>query len=365
MDIPYVDLSVENPELKDRMLEAVEQVLEHGYYILGEEVERLEGRLAEYLDVADVVGVGSGTDALELALRARGIGRGDEVITVSHTYVSTVSAIRLSGAEPVLVDIEPETMTMDPEQLEEAITEDTAAVMPVHLYGYPADNERIYQICKEYDLALIEDCAQAFGTEYQGRRVGGRDIGCFSLHPLKVFGACGDGGFISLRDESVSSQLRKLRNNGLENRNNAEYTSRNSRLDTLQAALLLEKLDYVDEWIEKRREHAQAYRKQLDSSYRRPPEEPDGTRAVYSMFVVRHPERDKIRRKARAEGIDVKIHYPKPVHQQSAFEHLSPPGRLPVTEKTVDEILSLPVSPALTADDRQRVIEVLNEVAPR
>lgn len=360
MKVPYVELGAQHEPLKEEILEAVEEVLDHGWFILGEEVTEFEEKIAEYLDVPHVIGVGSGTDALKLALRARGIGEGDEVITVSHTWISGVSAISLVGAEPVFVDVEPETMLMDPEQLEGALTDRTKAVMPVHLNGFPADLDPIRDFCEANDLALIEDCAQALGTKYAGEPVGTTDLGCFSMHPLKVLGAAGDAGLVTTRDDEEAETLRQLRNNGRKTRDVFPHISDNSRLDTLQAAILLVKFRHLEDWIEKRRAHAAAYREAFDGLVTLPPEEPNGNRSVYSMFVIRHPERDELQDRLADRGVDAKAHYPYAVHQQEPFEQYNPP-ELPVTEQVVDEILSLPVSPEMSESQRRVVIDAVRQ----
>ena len=358
MDVPYIDLVAQHEPLKEEIQEAVGEVLEHGWFILGEEVSEFESRMEDYLDVPHAVGVGSGTDAIELALRMREIGEGDEVIVPSHTWISGVSAVSLAGATPAFVDIDPETMLMDPDDLEGALSERTAAVMPVHLNGFPADLDPIRDFCETHDLDLIEDCAQAIGTRYKGEPVGRTDIGCFSLHPLKVLSACGDAGFVTVRDDEEAETLRQLRNNGRETRSHFPHISDNSRLDTLHAAILLVKLRHLEDWIDKRREHAAHYREALGDYVTLPPEEREGDRSIYSMFVMRHPERDSIQDRLADEGIDAKIHYPTAVHQQEAFDHLEPRD-LPATEQIVDRILSLPIYPELEDMQRDAVIETV------
>ena len=360
MDVPYIDLVAQHEPLKDEILEAVEQVLDHGWFILGEEVTQFEQKVADYLDVPHVVGVGSGTDAIELALRMRGIGEGDEVITVSHTWVSGVSAIDLVGAEPVFVDVDPETMLMDPAGLEDALSDRTAAVMPVHLNGFPCDLEPIAEFCEAHDLDLIEDCAQAIGTKYRGDFVGTRDVGCFSLHPLKVLSACGDAGFVTVHDDDEAETLRQLRNNGRKTRDVFPHVSDNSRLDTLHAAILLVKFGHLEKWIDRRREHADAYREAFDGLVELPPDEPGGNRSVYSMFVIRHPERDALQERLAERGVDAKIHYPFAVHQQDAFAQFAD-RELPHAEQVVSRILSLPVYPEMTDAQRDAVIEAVVE----
>jgi dTDP-4-amino-4,6-dideoxygalactose transaminase len=365
--LTYVDLVAQHRPLKKEILAAVGRVLDHGMFILGPEVEELERRVAEFLGVGHVVGVGSGTDALILALRLRGVGPGDEVLTVSHSFVATANAIALVGARPVFVDIDEPTMLLDPGALAAALTPRTRAVLPVHLNGFPCEMEKIASFCDQHGLHLIEDCAQAFGTRVRGRAVGSFGLGAFSLHPLKTFSACGDGGFITAADEEDAVALRRLRNLGLEDRDHCAAVNGNSRLDALQAAILLVKLPYVGDWMAARRRHAEAYRVALGGRVGLPPEEGDNE-VNYSCFAIRHPKRDELQTALRDRGIDAKAHYPVAIHRQKAFadrEH----APLPVTEKVVSQILSLPVTPELSEEGREWVIaaclDCLNELAEK
>lgn len=360
-EVPYVDLVAQHRPLKERLLEAVARVLDHGQFILGPELRELESRLAERLGAAHVIGVASGTDALILAMKVRGIGAGDEVLTVSHSFVATASSVRLAGAEPVFVDVDERTMMMDPELLETALTERTRAVIPVHLNGSPCALAPIAAFCRRHGLALIEDCAQALGVRAAGEGVGTRELGCFSLHPLKALSACGDAGFITTASAAEAADLREMRNIGLRDRDHCVRLAGNSRLDTLQAAILLVKLDYLDAWVATRRRHAAAYRDALAGRITLPPEEDDGDFATYSAFVVRHPERDRLVELLRRRGVDAKVHYPLGAHQQEVFADLAPPPSLPVTEKVVDEIVSLPVSAELSDAARDRVVAAMDE----
>ncbi len=355
---PYVDLIAHNAAFKQRMLEAVGRVIDHGWFILGPEVQELERRVAEYLGVAHAVGVNTGTDALVLALRLRGVGPGDEVITSSHGFVATASAVRLVGATPVLVEVDEDSMLIDPAAIEEAITPRTRAVIAVHLNGHPCEVDAIAAICERHALTFIEDCAQAYGTRYRGAQVGGRDIGCFSLHPLKVFSACGDAGFITVRTEEERDRLRQMRNLGLRDRNNCAIASNNPRLHTVQAAMLLVKIDAVDGFIAARQANAAAYREALRDVVVLPPEEGEH-RVIYSAFVIRPPEdieRDALVAALHERGVDAKIHYPYAIHQQPAYEG-SATRPLPVTERVVSRIISLPVIAELTPAQRQLVID--------
>ncbi len=359
--LPGVDVAAQLRPLKAELLGAIERVLDHGQLILGPEVRELEKALAEFLCLPRVMTLRSGTDALLMALRLHGIGPGDEVITVSHSFVATASAVALLGAVPVFVDVELSSLTMDPRALEAALTGRTKAVIPVHLCGAPCDMAPIVEFCETRKLALIEDSAQAIAASYRGRPVGSFGTGAFSMHPLKVLAACGDGGFISLREDSEVEITARLRNLGLADRDHCSDVSAHSRLDTLQAALLLVKLRYLPQWIAKRRSHANAYREALSGSFDMM-ELPAGAESVYSTFVLRSPERDRLVSQMRERGFDLKVHYPIPIHRQKAFAYLSAPA-LPVTERIVNEIVSLPVSHELRDGQRDRLIEALRDWA--
>jgi dTDP-4-amino-4,6-dideoxygalactose transaminase len=354
MRVPYVDLGRQNASLEPEILEAVARVLRRGDFILGREVSSLEGRLARMLDVPHVVGVSSGTDALVLALRGLGIGPGDEVITVSHSFLATAAAIVLAGATPVFVDVDPATMLMDPGALEAALSPRTRCVLPVHLGGFACTMDEILAFCRARGLALVEDCAQALGTRYRERAVGSFGVGCFSLHPLKVLSACGDAGFVTTDAPGLADRLRELRNLGLRDRDHCAEVSGNHRLDTLQAAILEVKLDRLAGWIRTRGEHAHAYREALRGLLELPPERPE-CRPNHGVFVVRHDARDRLCRTLRERGIDVKIHYPLAIHQQPPFAAYAR-HPLPATEETVRRIFSLPVSAELSVAERETVI---------
>jgi dTDP-4-amino-4,6-dideoxygalactose transaminase len=355
--VPAVDLAAQHAPLRAELLEAMSDVLSHGQFILGPEVKRFEELMAERLGVERVVGVGSGTDALSLALALCEIGPGDEVITVSHSFFATATAIALEGATPVFVDVDPDTLTMDSAALEAAITPRTRAVMPVHLTGAPCDMQGISNLCEAHSLRLIEDCAQSLGARVGDRAVGSFGIGAFSLHPLKILSACGDGGLVSLSEEADIERVLRLRNLGLRDRDTCVDISRHSRLDTLQAAILLVKLKHLNAWIETRRAHAATYRQRLANRFALM-QVPADRFSVYTNFVLRTPERDRLVADMANQGFDLKVHYPVPIHRQPAFAryHREP---LPVTERIVKEIVTLPISPELSAADRDALIEAL------
>jgi dTDP-4-amino-4,6-dideoxygalactose transaminase len=354
--IPYVDLIAQNEALEDEILAAVRTVLRHGWFILGPEVEQLESELAALCDVPHVVGVASGTDALVLALQAMGIGPGHEVITVSHSFVASATAIVQVGAVPVFVDIDADSLLMDANQLQGALTDRTRAVIPVHLAGRPCDLDAIGRFCRDNGLQLLEDCAQAIGARYRGRSVGSFGVGAFSLHPLKNLAACGDAGFVTCTDGDLAARIRVLRNLGLRDRDHCVASSRNARLDTLHAAILLVKLPYLEAWNAARRAHAAAYRQAFGGRLRLPPDPPEHF-AVYSGFVVRHRARDQFVKALVSRGVDAKIHYPLAIHQQPVFADMK--VSLPRTEAAVSEIFSLPVSPELSVIAREQVIEAV------
>jgi dTDP-4-amino-4,6-dideoxygalactose transaminase len=357
MRVPYVDLGRQNAALEPEILEAVACVLRRGDFILGREVHSFESRVASLLGVRHVVGVANGTDALVLALRGLDIGPGHEVITVSHSFLATATAIVLAGATPVFVDVDPETMLLDPARVEAAIGPRTRALLPVHLNGFACDMDGIVELCRAHRLALVEDCAQALGTRWRGQAVGSFGVGCFSLHPLKVLSACGDAGFLSTNDDALAARLRELRNLGLRDRDNCAWVSGNHRLDTLQAAILEVKLNRLPLWLEARAAHARAYREALQGFVELPPESPR-CQPNNGVFVVRHDERDLLLARLRESGIDAKVHYPLAIHQQPPFAGFAT-CPLPATEATVRRILSLPVSPELDETQRGLVVEEL------
>jgi dTDP-4-amino-4,6-dideoxygalactose transaminase len=363
--IPYVNLAAHNCALEEELVAALRRVIAHGQMILGPEVVELERQLAAQIGVADVVSVGNGTDALVLALRVHGVGPGDEVVLPSHSFVASATAVRLLGATPVFADIDEHTMLLDPKAAAQAVTPRTKAIMAVHLNGYPCDMDALGALCRERKLALIEDCAQAFGSRLDGKHVGSFGMGCFSLHPLKALSALGDGGFISVDSEEQALRLRQLRNLGLLDRDHCIHVSGNSRLDTVQAAFLLAKLSHFAAWRAARQAQADAYRRVLVGKVVLPPVSPR-VDATVTAFVVRHDRRDALVAAAARRGLDCKVHYPLAIHQHPAFTDL-PAARLPVTEHVVKQIVSLPVTPEL--DEQQRaaavtaIVDAVNEVA--
>jgi dTDP-4-amino-4,6-dideoxygalactose transaminase len=343
--------------------QAIARVLDKGRYILGEEAAAFEREFATYLGVRFGVGVGSGTEALHLALRACGVGPGDEVVTVSYTAVATVAAIELCSARPVLVDIDPRSFTVDPNKLEAAITPAARAILPVHLYGQSADLEPILSIARRHNLRVIEDCAQAHGATYRGRRAGAwGDMACFSFYPTKNLGAIGDGGFVATDDAHLAENARLLREYGWRERYVSERAGWNTRLDELQAAILRVKLQTLDVDNARRRHLAALYDELLTaSSVTAPTAMPYGEH-IYHLYVVRCARRDEMQAFLKERGIGTLVHYPVPVHLQPAYRgRLGGAGSLPETERAAQEILSLPMFPELSEAEVQHVAESIRE----
>lgn len=357
--LPFNNLKPLHESLAAELDVAVQRVLKSGWFILGPEVEAFEHDFAEYHGGGHAVGVANGTDAIELALRAAGIGAGDEVITVAHTAVATLCAIERAGARPVLVDIDPETYTMDPQAAAAAITPRTRALVPVHIYGHPADLAPLLALAEKHGLILVEDCAQAHGAHYDGRKVGTwGHMAAFSFYPTKNLGALGDGGAVFTRDAHTADRLRRLRNYGQTQRYYHDERGVNSRLDEMQAALLRVKLAHLDAHNNTRRALATTYQSALTGVTL--PIERAYARHVYHLYVIRHPRRDALMDALKAHGIGTLIHYPVPNHLQAGYRDLGyKAGALPVTEQAAQEILSLPMYVGLHETDVQRVADAV------
>ena len=350
MTIPFNDLKPLHALLAEELEAATKRVLQSGWYILGPELEAFEQAFAAYHGVACAVGVANGTDAIELALRALGIGAGDEVITVAHTAVATVCGGARPGATPVVVDVEEAAYTMDPGAAAAAVTSRTKAILPVHLYGHPADMGALTERAERHGLAVVEDCAQAHGARTGGRLAGTiGHLGAFSFYPTKNLGAYGDGGAVVTSDPGLAERVRRLRNYGQKDRYHHVERGQNSRLDEMQAAILRVKLAHLDGHNAVRRRLAGEYSWRLTgvtAPVSRPEVEP-----VFHLYVVRHPRRDALMSALGEDGIGTLIHYPVPVHLQEAYGDLGyAPGALPVTERAAREILSLPLYVGLTLE---------------
>ena len=363
--VRYVNFPLQYEGVKNELLPAVQKIFESGNYILGPELEKLEIDFANLCGTKYALGVANGTDALIMSMKALGIGRGDEVITVPNSFIASTASIVMNEAKPVFVDVR-EDYNINPELIESAITPKTKAIIPVHLTGRPADMKRIMEIARKHKLFVIEDCAQSVGAKFDGKAVGSfGDTGCFSLHPLKNLAAVGDGGFITTNDTELYVKLKKMRNHGLKNRDECEFFSFNSRLDNLQAGIISVKMKHLDKWTKRRREIADFYRKNL-SGVVTMPEERKNDYAVYHTFVVQAENRDELQAHLLSKGIETKIHYPIPIHLQEAAKHLGyKKGSFPVTEEQTKHILSLPIYPELTQEQIELVVREIKNFYAR
>lgn len=354
-----------NPKLqylahKEEIDEAVKRVLEGDRYILGDEVAEFEKEFAAFIETKTCIGVANGTDALHLALRAVGVKYGDEVITTAHTAVATASAIVLAGAIPVFADIEEDYYTIDPAKVREAITPKTRAIIAVHIYGQPCDMDALLTIAKEYNIPLIEDCAQAHGAQYKGKKVGSiGDVSCFSFYPTKNLGAIGDGGAVATNNDEIAQKVRALREYGWIGDKISYTIGFNSRLDELQAAVLRVKLRYLQEDTEKRREIAEHYNQTL-ANVAQTPKIRENCQHAYHLYVIQSKKRDVLIETLKKYAILPLIHYPIPVHLQEGFNSFSPKNGLPITEKLVGCIVSLPMYPELSFKERVYISDALN-----
>jgi len=361
MQVPFDALERQYDAVKDDVVESVKDVFESGKYILGKNVESFEQEFADFCDTRYSVGISSGTASLYLALLACGVGQGDEVITVAHTYIATVFAISYTGAKPVLVDVDPNTYTMDTEHLERAITLKTKAIIPVHLYGQCADMDKILEVARRHNLKVIEDAAQAHGATCKGRKAGSiGDIGCFSFYPVKNLGACGDGGAITTSKEDIYQKMRILRYMGQKEKYTNLMVGFQERLDEIQAAILRVKLKQLSDWNERRRRWAGLYNELLSDVDVVLPKVKEGNGHVWHLYVIRVKDRDALRTKLEEHGIGTQIHYPKAVHQQPVYNHLGySKDSFPVTEALINEIISLPMHPFLKDEEVRYVTETI------
>jgi dTDP-4-amino-4,6-dideoxygalactose transaminase len=362
--IPFVDLKTQYLSIKDEIDTAVLKVLASTQFVLGNEVKAFEEEFASYCDADYAIAVNTGTSALHLALLAAGIGAGDEVITVPFTFVATTAAICYTGATPVFVDIDPVSYTIDVTQIEKAITERTKAILPVHLYGQPADMEPILDIARRHGLVVIEDAAQAHGAEYKGQRVGSiGDIGCFSFYPGKNLGAYGEGGMAVTNNPEYAHTMGMLRDWGQERRYHHVLKGYNYRMDGIQGAILRVKLRYIEEWTEARRTHAAQYDQLLAESGVGIPAVMPYSRHVYHVYAVRTPQREWLQQQINKQGIQTGIHYPIPVHLQTAYSDLGYQcGDFPHSELVAKEVLSLPMYAELTSAQVSKVAQTLHTI---
>jgi dTDP-4-amino-4,6-dideoxygalactose transaminase len=365
--IPFVDLAAQYESIAGEIEQAMSGVLKRTDFILGGDVEQFEREFAEYSETSFAVGIDSGTSAIEMALRAYGIGPGDEVITVANSFIATALAISYTGARPVLMDVDARTYNMDPALLERAITPWTRAVVPVHLYGQPADMDPILAIAEERGLVVVEDACQAHGARYRGKRAGSLGhAAAFSFYPGKNLGAYGDGGLVTTNDEEVADSLRMLRNYGQRQKYHHLLQGFNRRLDTLQAAVLRVKLPHLDGWNEARRRHAARYNELLEGAGVGPPFDADYAESVYHLYVIRVEDRDGLLAHLKERGVSAGIHYPVPIHLQPAYQELGyPSGSFPVSEQSAHEILSLPMYAELTDSQVEHVARSVREFTQR
>jgi len=362
MQLEFVDLKRQYHKVEEEVLTEITRVLGSMKLFLGNNVQQFEVDFARYCNTEFAIGVGSGTEALHLALLACRIRDGDEVITVPNTFFATVEAIALVGAMPVFVDIDPKTYNIDVSQIESKITAKTKAIIPVHLYGHPADMGPIQELARAHNLVIVEDACQAHGAEYIGRRTGSlSNAGCFSFYFSKNLGAYGEGGIIVTSDPDVAKKCKMLRDHGQDSKHNHKLMGVNSRLDEIQAAVLRVKLPHLDEWNNSRRAIAQAYEEGLPSSLAKPIEMP-WAKHVYHLYVIRSHHRDQMRNHLEARGIATGIHYPIPIHLQEACRHYcNRDFSLPVTEKITKQILSLPMYPELSLEEVEYVCSCIRE----
>ena len=363
--IPFLDLKAQYKQIKPEIDAAVARVFDSAQFVLGREVSGFEERFADYCGVAHCTALNSGTSAIHLALLAAGIGRGDEVITVSMTFVATTAAILYCGAKPVFIDVEPDTWTMDPTLIEAAITPRTKAILPVHLHGLMADMGPIIDIARRHGLVVIEDAAQSHGAEYKGRRAGSiGDIGCFSFYPGKNLGAYGEGGAAVSNNPELTRQMALLRDWGQESKYNHVVAGYNYRMDGIQGAILNVKMDHIEAWTEARRTVASHYDCLLSSSRYGRPAPQSHCRHVYHVYAVELAQRDEMQKALRAADIGTGIHYPVPVHLQKAYADLGyGPGDLPVTEALADRFLSLPIYAELRPEQVVEVVRGLEQAS--
>lgn len=358
--IPFVDLKPQYESIKEEVKQVIDKVLKSSKYVLGPQLEEFEDNFAKYCDSKFAVGVNSGTDALFLALKALGIGRGDEVITTANSFIATTNAITINQAKPVFVDIDSETHNIDSKKIQEKITKRTKAILPIHLFGQPAEMKKISKIAKENKLYIVEDACQAHGALHYGKRVPFTDIGCFSFYPGKNLGAYGDAGAVVTNNKELAITLKKLRDHGSSEKYYHSDKGVNSRLDEIQAAVLNVKLKYLDKWNGQRRQCANQYNRFLKNVIK--PIIKEHNQSSCHLYVIKSRKRNKIQQALREKNITALIHYPIPIHKQKAykeFNHLS----LPITEQCAKKMLSLPIFPGMTEKQIEEICKIVNSSA--
>jgi len=368
MNIPLLDLKAQYKSIKPEIQKAINGVIDNSQFILGENVKKFEQEFAKFIGTKCAIGVGNGTDALYLALRALNISTGDEIILPVNTFIATAEAITLNGAKPVFVDINPETYNIDPQKIEKAISRRTRAIIPVHLFGQPADMSSILKIAKKHKLFVIEDCAQAHGAKYKDKIVGSiGDIGCFSFFPGKNLGAYGDAGMITTNNKKLAQKIYILRNHGRLEKYKHKIEGINSRLDEIQAAILRVKLKHLKKWNKARQKNAKIYNKFFkDTNNIIIPQITKNNKSVYYFYVIQIKNRKKIQTKLKNKGISTGIHYPIPLHLQPAYKYLGyKKGDFPNAKKVSKEILSLPIYPELTEKQIKFIVNEIKKIIKR
>lgn len=365
MNVPLVDLKIQYKTHAEELGRAVQEVMERGDFILGRDVSAFEEEFAAFCQAQFAVGVATGTDALELGMLACGIGPGDEVITAANSFIASASAISFTGATPVFADIDPATCNLDPLSVEQAITPRTKAILAVHLYGQPADMDGLSALARRYNLRLIEDACQAHGAEWRGKRVGALgDFAAFSFYPGKNLGAYGDGGALTTNNPELAEKVKSLRNYGQSKKYHHDFLAFNSRLDTMQAAILRVKLRYMDAWNEQRRQAAAEYTRLLAEQDVVTPTIAPGATPVFHLYVIRTNRRNEIVKELNTRGIGAGVHYPIPIPQQKAYASLGyRPGDFPAAEEACRSVLSLPLFPEITGEQIEAVCDALCELA--
>ncbi|MCX8057312.1 MAG: DegT/DnrJ/EryC1/StrS family aminotransferase [Ignavibacteria bacterium] len=363
MNIQMVDLKRQYSKIKSQIDNAIHEVIDSTQFILGKKVQEFEQNAANYLGVKYAVGVANGTDALQIALMAIGLGKDDEVITTPFTFVATTEAIVMLGAKPVYVDIDPVTYNLNPNQIEEKITSRTKAILPVHLYGNPAEMDEILSIAKKYNLFVIEDSAQAFGAIYKGKKVCSfGDIACISFFPSKNLGCYGDGGMVVTNNDELHEKVRMIASHGSKVRYVHEILGMNSRLDAIQAAILNVKLNYIDEWNDRRNYFAKLYTEKLSSIENvKTPTQKDYVKHIYHQYTIRVERRDELQKFLSSKNIPTAIHYPIPLHLQPAFRGFAEEGSLPESEKAAKQVISLPMHPDLLEEEIEFITNSIKE----
>lgn len=360
--VSFLNMEPMHSAIKNEVMAALEKVYDNNWFILGKETEEFEREFAAYTGVKHCIGVGNGLDALHLILKAYGIGEGDEVIVPSNTYIATALAVSMVGATPVFVEPKLESYNIDPSLIEKAITKNTKAIMPVHLYGQPVDMEPLNEIARKYNLKVIEDNAQSQGATYKGKLTGNLgDAAGISFYPGKNIGALGDGGAVTTNDDELAHKIRSLRNYGSHKKYYNEVKGYNSRLDEIHAAVLRVKLNYLDKWNNERAEIAQYYLSNINNPKLVLPKVIKDAKAVWHQFIIRCGERDRLQKYLEGEGIGTMIHYPIPMHMQEAYSELRHlEGSLPLAELISKQVISIPIYPGLSRNSQEQVVNALN-----